>query len=271
MPEGKRILLLPVHGMGETRRDYWQPLVHGLEKKVKAPVWKKLHVEPIYYQDVVQNNQDALWSRMLLEHKLDWQSLRKFMLNAFSDAATLEHHSDRPNSPYLAAQRIIRDSLHSALEKLAIKSAPVIVIAHSLGCQVISNYIWDAQHGSGIWNEPAPYALTAMEEDFLKLKSLRLMLTTGCNIPFFVSGLDEIVAIKKPSPAFRWYNYFDRDDILAWPLKPLSPSYRRLVTRDIQINAGSLLSSWNPSSHNGYWSDRDFIAPAANHIENAGD
>ena len=83
--------------------------------------------------------------------------------------------------------------------------------------------------------------------------------------------LDEIVAIRFPVPtlsgplreAARWLNFFDADDVLGYPLRPLSPSYHDAVTADLQINVGSPLRSWNPLSHEEYWTDNDFTAPVA--------
>jgi hypothetical protein len=259
----KDLPLLTVHGMGETDASYWRGLHQSLSKIVKPAAWNRIQFQPIYYQDIVQENQYDVWTRMLLEHKLDWQLLRRFMLFAFSDAATLEHHSDHPKSPYVKAQRSIRQTLRKGLEALSSPSAPVVIVAQSLGCQVISNYIWDSQRDAGIWqHEPLP-DLSAAEEKFLRCDTLRLMLTTGCNIPFFVSGLDEIKPIEKRRSDFRWYNYFDKDDILGWPLRPLSPEYRKIVTEDVQINSGGFFTGWNPASHTGYWTDKDFTKPAA--------
>ncbi len=93
----------------------------------------------------------------------------------------------------------------------------------------------------------------------MKLKSLKYLFTTGCNIPLFVAGFAEIVAIPKPNTNFKWFNYYDKDDVLGWPLKPLSSSYDLAVEKDIEIDSGNLWQSWNPQSHDGYWADEDFI------------
>lgn len=55
-------------------------------------------------------------------------------------------------------------------------------------------------------------------------------------------------------------NYFDRQDVLGWPLSPLSESYDDLV-QDRQIDVGNYFSSWNPLSHLDYWGDKDFLEP----------
>ncbi|NIQ25048.1 MAG: hypothetical protein GTN88_00295, partial [Gammaproteobacteria bacterium] len=64
-----------------------------------------------------------------------------------------------------------------------------------------------------------------------------------------------------------WLNFFDPDDVLGYPLKPLSPEYRRAVSRDITINVGGIAASWNPLSHSKYWTDNDFTKPVAKFID----
>ena len=51
--------------------------------------------------------------------------------------------------------------------------------------------------------------------------------------------------------------------MLGYPLKPVNPAYRKVITKDIPINVGGILSSWNPMSHSQYWIDNDFTKPVA--------
>lgn len=60
--------------------------------------------------------------------------------------------------------------------------------------------------------------------------------------------------------------FFDRNDVLGWPLRPLSQSYDRVVTEDVEINSGTILEQWNPMSHSAYWRDRDVLRPIARFI-----
>ncbi len=65
----------------------------------------------------------------------------------------------------------------------------------------------------------------------------------------------------------RWFNFFDPDDILGYPLRPINFAYRKIVDEDIAINVGGLNSSWNPLSHTKYWTDNDFTKPVAAFLE----
>ena len=48
--------------------------------------------------------------------------------------------------------------------------------------------------------------------------------------------------------------------------KALSDGYNALV-RDIEVNVGNILTSWNPLSHTGYWTDDDVQEPLAEHLK----
>lgn len=192
---------------------------------------------------------------------IEWKRLRQFMVFSFSDAASLEHQSGSPESAYVKAQKRIRDVMLSfqSIQDVT-SSTPVVLLPHSLGAQVLSNYIWDSSRDKGIWtHEPLKHPQDQI--DFLKFKTLRHIASAGCNIPLFVAGLPTIKPIDKPHPDFTWDNYYDPDDALGWPLKPLSPDYAERIRKDIRMNSGTLFTSWTPFSHTSNWKDKDFLTP----------
>ena len=63
---------------------------------------------------------------------------------------------------------------------------------------------------------------------------------------------------KQRKEALKWLNYFDADDILGYPLKPINAAYSRAVNEDVQIQTGSILGA-----HTGYWTDNRFTKPVA--------
>jgi hypothetical protein len=106
------------------------------------------------------------------------------------------------------------------------------------------------------------------------MRTLSGLVTCGSTLPLFSLALPAIEAITFPPPELdeplravaAWNNYYDPDDVLGWPLKQLSPSYRAAVSADHEINVGSWLSSWHPGAHGAYWSDRDFLDPLARQL-----
>ena len=265
----KKVAVITIHGMGDTKRGYANQIRRDLSDRVGNNVWSNdIHFFPIYFQDKLQANQEAVWNRT--KPHVDWMKLRKFLLYGFSDAASLESKKQNVNSKYNQVQQLILDALMDAYDALGQRAGPVVLIAHSLGCQVMSNYLWDATRSGGakmgIWKDqppgiPAGSALNRIARG----KTVKRFFTTGCNIPIFVSGHDVIKPIPKLNNDFQWHNYYDEDDVLGWPLKPLSDEYRNRV-KDHEMNAGGIFKSWNPMSHGGYWKDNDFLAPVSSYI-----
>lgn len=274
------VALITVHGMGETLDDYADALMGRLRGLLGATSGKVV-MRSAYYQKILQDNQNEVWRRMQGRAPLRYADLRKFVLYGFGDAAGLENRKEIPGSVYEEAQGEIAKALLSA--HAARPGMPVVFVAQSLGCQVLSSYIYDAQKamagrpvGAGIWRNIDAWAeahftrpLTASEKTFLSAGTCAGMVTTGCNIPIFVAAHKEmhIIPIAAPTQLFKWINFYDPDDVLGWPLQPLSSGYRMLV-EDRAINASGgvaslLLRSWNPFAHNSYWEDSAVVEAIA--------
>ena len=266
------VALITVHGMGETPEDYADALMGRLRGLLGATSGKVV-MRSAYYQKILQDNETEVWRRMQGRAPLRYADLRKFVLYGFGDAAGLENRKEIPGSVYEEAQGEIAKALLSA--HAVRPGMPVVFVAQSLGCQVLSSYIYDAQKamagrpvGAGIWRNIDAWAethftrpLTASEKTFLSAGTCAGLVTTGCNIPIFVAAHKEmhIIPIAPPTQLFKWINFYDPDDVLGWPLQPLSSGYRALV-EDRAINASGgvaslLLRSWDPFAHNSYWED----------------
>ncbi|MBU1310139.1 MAG: hypothetical protein KKE30_11490 [Gammaproteobacteria bacterium] len=272
----KSVALVTIHGMGETQPDYAARLFRQLTQQLAADA-TQLYCGTVYYQDLLQYNEQRVWQAT--GPRLRWSKLRRFMLFGFADAAALEHRKEQPHSLYHYSQLKIARALYLAKQQLT-ADGKLVILAHSLGCQVLSCYLWDAQQAkagikpaAGIWRDIKRYQAgisgdnPLTEEDIAFLRGDRLvsLITTGCNIPIFVAAhaMEQVIPFNKPNNAFVWHNYYDKDDVLGWPLAELSDGYAALVT-DIEVNAsggffGWLAASWNPLSHNQYWQDNQII------------
>ena len=260
-----KVAVLAIHGIGETRRGYSEALAAQLRRALGKEALNELCFVEIDYQRHLQGNQERLWARV--RQGLRWTLVRRFLLFYFGDAAAVLYNSRDLGSIYLKAQRTIYEAAAQALRQLEHPDCPVVIIAQSLGCQIVSSYLWDAQHSRGIWDPRHAAALhtEGPEYDaFLKLSTTRYFLTTGCNLPLVVSGLTEVVPIDKPNANFRWLNFYDPDDPLGWPLEDLY-SYTAASARpeDVVVNVGNILTGWNPLSHGAYWTSPAFIQPAS--------
>ena len=267
----RSIALLIVHGMGDTAPDFHDELVARLRDRLQN-AWDRIAWRPVYYQPILQRNERAIFEQM--RPQIRWEGLRELMLFGLSDAASLEHKKELALSPYWQTQRLILERLDELFDELVDEvdsGLPrLAIVAQSLGGQVISNYIWDAQQPrayAGIWNGDLDDDTIAgtPRDRFRRMRSLQRLLTTGCNIPVFVAGHAAIEPIDRRllGAGFRWINQFDPDDVLGWPLAQLSAAYAALV-EDHAVNASGdtlleRIKSLSPYSHTQYWSTQSVL------------
>ncbi len=263
----KDVAIITLHGMGTTEPDYYRALEKKLRRAVGVDEWDaRVHLEPVYYQDLLQGQQDDVWDEMNEEHDLRWDFLRKFMLFAFSDAASTEHSLrtfDR--TLYNAVHQKIAEAFDKSWVELGSEAKPVILIAQSLGCEQASNYIWDARTGKRFFAGPS--TVSDEVDAFRRLGSCSHLVTTGCNIPIFKSGLVSPQIFSRPNPDFAWHNYFDKDDVLGYPMRAMGSAFKVDWLYDHAISVGGFLTGWNPVSHTNYWTDRDLIEPVRGFIQ----
>lgn len=261
-----KIAVVVLQGMGKPSPRFYEKLEKNLRKYFPDNINEATKFFPVNYQASFQDQQTQLWVRMIDKNRknLRQRLIRKFLLNYFSDAVTYESEKETTYGVYQRVHYEIYKVLEQA-SQFAGEEGKLVVFTYSLGCQVFSNYTWDLQKSlngeiRGIWkNHQLPV------NNFLKLKTLRYWFSCGCNIPLFVSGLEKIEAIEKPNNSFEWINFFDRSDVLGWPLKPLSTTgangvvhgYNELV-EDIQLKVG-----WWLMSHVMYWRRNRFIKRVA--------
>lgn len=263
----KDVALITLHGMGKVKPNYYSKLEDALKKRL-GDDWARVSFNNVQYAPILQEPEDKLWRAIISdsENDIDAVRLRKFFMFGFGDAGSLEHSAHGNGVKYQAVQTEIQRALKDALLDFeGDHTKPVVIVAQSLGCQVISNYLWDAEKNKQIFSNSNTGSLPADELSFLKLKSLKHLVTTGCNIPLFIAGLDQRTCFTPPD-GFSWDNFYDPDDPLGWPLQQLDSTYGFI--RDHHINAGGLLTSWNPMSHGGYWSDDDVLRPLTNILMN---
>jgi hypothetical protein len=273
----KRIAVAVVHGMGSFAPpkgpvnklvpSYSSKLHQNIRATLGADKFDSLIAwEEVFYSDILADNQKKFITR--LGTSVAQGQIRDFVINNLGDPASYSSNPyDSDNSVYMPIRKRIEETMSSLAGKIE-PDAPLLILAHSLGGHVISNHIWDAQHPDKSINKNAPFTL---------MSRVAALVTFGCNIPLFTFALsyEDIVPIAFPggdlAPAKIvkpwWRNYYDRDDALGYPLAQTGKGYNTLRTKgnltDVAINAGSIFTSWNAFSHNGYWGDLDLAEPIA--------
>ena len=276
----QKIALLLIHGIGKQDEDYAHHIIYDLKKHFAGNLKHagiknsaaELVVEDVYWAPVFQQAEEKLWKRIKKGGTMNFIQLRRLMIDFVSDSvAYMKIGGDTDN--YHFVHKIIAKSIDK-LGYIAGDNAPLCIVAHSLGSVMISNYIWDLQ------NHSADKQL--IEEDVYKCIENTPIERGDTFCKFYTLGSPLALwslrhknfgmPITVPSPNFKnyypkvkgeWINYYDKDDIIGYPLKTLNKQYEKMVSRDIEINVGNLWSSWNPASHLGYWEDDDVIVPIA--------
>ncbi len=261
----KKLAVITIHGMGDTNPNYYKAFEKKLRKYVGHDLWdNNVHLEDVFYQDLLQERQEDYWNEIDDKYSLNWDFLRKFMLFSFSDAASIEHSLRNDLKLYKNVHKKIADAFDISLKKLKSPNNPVIVVAHSLGCEQVSNYIWDAMNNKRLFSSSETG--TPAQKKFRRLSTCKLFVTTGCNIPIFRAGLDQPKLFKRPNGRFKWVNYFDDHDVLAYPMREMSDAFDVSWIKDSNVRVGGVLTSWNPASHGQYWTDRDVVKPISKEI-----
>lgn len=268
-----RIALMTLHGQGVILKDYADDLRRHLAQRLDT-AWEDVAFEPVYCQGILQPSMRAVWQRTLSGSQVRQQEWRTFLLFGLADMVGLEARKELPGSTYEQTQLEIARKLLAARDQLG-GNGPVVFLTHSLGCQILSNYLYDAQCEpgditAGIWRdidahamEIAGHPLNEDERAFLRGDTIACWVTTGCNIPVFVAADNRmrIRPIQAPNGHFRWLNLYDPDDACAWPLQPLGAGYDTLV-HDMRVKTthhGDPSRHTEPMRHADYWGDEDVL------------
>ncbi|WP_409298939.1 chemotaxis protein [Peribacillus sp. SCS-26] len=269
----KQVAVAIIHGMGSQLEDYGEDLSAELLELFaeKARVYNvipddMLAIQPVFWAAVFQKGEDELFTKLVKEQDLNYQSLRRFMIHYLADAIAYQPVETAKHNYY----RVHRQAA-SSLGKLAEKTGgetPLCVISHSLGSVIASNFFYDLQVNQDDL-EISVEELTPLERG----DTLSLFYTMGTTLPLWslrYDSFDRPISIPSPSAAQynggfsgEWINFYDRDDVLAYPLKPVSPQYFAAVREDREVNAGNILTSWNPFAHSAYLKDKDVLEPIA--------
>ena len=268
------VAVVIIHGMGAQKPDYADDIIDKLYTLVPEQAeGARLVVKPVYWADITHEKEEEVWQRVTASGEMDRLELRRFIFNLAGDTLAYQPSEGRKEL-YLGVHRKIAETL-SELSTAAGPEAPLCVVAHSLGTVVAQNYLYDLQHGSDKAAE-LPDARTPLEHG----ETLSLLCTYGSPIAIWRLRFgDEYKAINFPGSSTealypdlqaKWYNIYDGDDVLAYPISQLTEHYEELAKEgyleDCTSDAGGLLLGWNPMSHKAYLRDDEELERLAKFI-----
>jgi hypothetical protein len=268
---GRKIAVAVVHGIGKQTANFAEKMTFELNQHFGPETLSDIIIRTVFWAPVLQEAEDILWQRVQAGGSLHYPETRRLLIDFLADALAYQPAGDDRRA-YDGIHMVFAQTL-ADLAREAGPDAPLCIIAHSLGTIIASNYVYDLQVDP-IKPLIADEVRAMMHDTPLeKGETLALFYTMGSPIALWSLRYREFGRpIIVPAPRLRqyhaeiegeWVNYYDQDDVIGFPLKSLNAAYERMVTRDAQVNVGTLLQSWNPISHLGYWTDRDVVEPMA--------
>lgn len=265
----KKLGIAIIHGMGNQKQDFAEEMVTLIKEKFTKKIEhlvsdpsSNLIFQPIQWSSIFAEREANLFKNLVLANDLDYQGLRKFTIQYLGDVIAYQL-VETSNQNYERVHELIGKNLNTLSEKAGI-DVPLCVISHSLGSVIASNYFYDLQYKqnkvSSIVNESSPLE---------KGNTLTLFYTLGTALPLWslrYHNFNRPINIPSrdlqqfyPGLKGEWINFYDKDDVLGFPLREVDKTYHDAVTEDRQVNSGGLFTSWNPFCHTGYFNDRDVI------------
>lgn len=292
----KEIAVAFVHGMGEREQGFAEETKKRIKAKLSEQCRDAIAMEDIYWADAFQDDEDAL-VRIADEVGLRTGfGTRTFLINFLADIVAYQVDRD-DYAGYIKVHAYFADTIKK-LRSQTSDTAPLIVVAHSLGTIIASNYLYDLQNDFQHeqrtkfkaecierYVKPENYHQVLRPEikkligdnPFEHGETLTYFITMGCPLPIYNMRHKNPpygLPIELPAPMLRqhhaglqgkWLNFYDKDDIIGFALQALNGCYSKVV-EDVEVNVGPFLENWNPFSHRGYWTNQPIVTDIAEKI-----
>ena len=266
----KKIGILVIRGSGESGFKKQEKFLEKIYKRLDNNGFSsnQIHHEMVDWYGPLQVQQESALDRMYAAKiKLRSRATRRLIVTNIGDLITYGGKPNTLSNGYRDTHILVHKSILALKNELE-ENAPLIILAASMGTEIISNYIWDRQHAA----DPDPLGSSPFE----RFETLTGLFTFGNNFPIFAAAhdIDAMEPITFPSPNLAlnllakavWENYYDKNDSMGFPIKALNPKYAVANVTDIQINVGNLLTFWNLLSHFGYWKSGKLAKRIAHYI-----
>lgn len=266
----RSVAILFVHGINVSTQDYAQGAIERIRNRLPKALRKEATFASAFWADIVRPHQRAFFERARGAAGLTPSAARRFALEGLGDAAAYQKTPKRYDAPYFRIQRKVRDALQS-LDTNADPTRPLIVVGHSLGCHILSSFIWDVNNIKQAPDEELAgdklaaqfHASLRQGSPFLRLDTLAGIVIMGSNMPLFTFTFErgDVIPVTKARagklPAFpgralppelvkkaRWLNFYSRNDLLGYPLRPLyEMGPQEALLTDIEVRSEGWFAS----------------------------
>ena len=294
------VTVIFVHGIHARDSEYPREFQTMLNRALPRKLRPHLKCRTVFWGDIVRGRSQLYLNQAQTVAGIADNQYRRLVVEGLGDAAAYQKTRRRENSAYYAIQERLTQGLLDA-DARDDPTRPLVMVGHSLGCHIISSYAWDLHRVNQLtdpevaeWDDPYITNMVAQlraASPFRRLETFAGFVTLGSNMPLFTFtfGPDKVYPITRSpapnrKPAFpgaalseatleraRWLNFFSRNDLLGYPLKPLNAAYneeRRLLDYTV-YSEGYLRATFLPSAlnafraHVGYWRNRGVVNKTA--------
>ena len=263
----KKLGILMIRGSGspgfEEQDKFVELLFKALDKQGMRNPENVIATQVVNWYGSLEERQQELIRRMEnSDLKIKGKILRRFLLSNITD---LINYGGRPNqvsTTYDDTHKLVYRDIKKLQDQVE-EGAPLLILASSMGTEIINNHIWDRQNFM-VKNpgQQDPLGQTAFE----RMETLVGLFTFGNNIPIFATAfpIDDLQPIAMPASGLsdqlksisKWYNFYDKNDPLGYPVTFVNQNYKRSYIEDVQQNVGNIFTFWNIASHFEYWKSR---------------
>lgn len=248
----RKVGVLFVHGIRTFDAGYSRAFQEALKRKLPKKQRGCVVFEEVFWADIVRGKQNNYLNQLQALGINPKGAFRELIVQGLGDATAYTRGTGRAGAYFE-----IQDRIHATLAKLESKDdpdRPLVIVAHSLGCHIVSSFLWDMRKLRHVApQDRGGERFAEFQQDFAafdsgtplrRLETVAGLVTFGNNMPIFAFSFPgaDIWTVNRPHrempPAFpgervqgaaleaaRWINIYSKRDPLGYPLKPLTPNY----------------------------------------------
>lgn len=289
------VVVVFVHGINVTCQDYYEPMRDRILRAMPKRTRGNIVFRAVFWADIVRGRQQEYLLYAHNSSEFSSTNLHRLVIEGLGDAAAYQK-TRASNSAY----RDIQSRLIKVLRDVTLGKddrRPLVFIAHSLGCHIVSSFAWDMHKAKANLADDTAFAHDDASP-FERLETFAGFVTMGSNQPLFTFniGPQNVHPITRAlrdgmAPAFpganltnavaakvKWLNFYSRNDPLGYPLKPLNDAYdREPKLRDVHVSAEGRLRAMllrgrfrqlcALKAHSGYWTNPTVVREVAAMID----
>lgn len=281
MSDETKIAVMCIIGVGrddEEARE--QEAVEPFARRISDEIGDGAVIELVHWTNILQAEKDRVRDGYNAEDEnLHYGLIRRFFSGLITDMIAYQPQGEESHT-YLQIHKAVAKTMDT-LSREAGADAPLVIIAHSMGGIIASNYLRELQEDT-YESELLPEEVHDIAGDtpLERGETLAQVYTMGTMLALYSVRHKEFdEPMRVPSPMLndhysiehypdlptQWVNFYNPSDVLAYPLQFLNPAYDRTV-EDRRVSVGDWRTSWNPLSHMAYWGDEAITGEIANSI-----